>query len=181
MSTTRLTEPGSGFAAAPAEPVGALRRLAAWVVVRSRLWRLVRYGATSGLSTILSEAMLIGLTATGTLGATASALLANVVGSVPAYLLSRYWIWPEANRARIGRQMTLYWVTSIVSTVASTVVTKVVAQAIPFHGATRGLVLGAAFFGTYGTLWLAKFAVYHHWLFARAAVPSSSLPGPELL
>lgn len=154
-------------------PAGALRRLSAWTLGHPRWGRLVRYGATSGVSTLFSEGMLIGLTATATLGATSSALLANFVASVPSYLLSRYWIWPEAGRDRVGRQVGLYWTTSILSTAVSTAVTKIVAANIALRGTPRALVLGAAFLGTYGVMWFAKYLVYHRWLFVRAPAPST--------
>jgi putative flippase GtrA len=177
MSVSQLSE--SGLERTPDRSLGGLRRLSSRLLADKRWGRLIRYGATSGVSTVMSEAMLIGLTATATLGATSSALLANLVASVPSYLLSRYWIWPDAGRDRVGRQVTLYWTTSIISTVLSTVVTKVVAANISMHGTPRALVLGAAFLGTYGALWFAKYVVYHRWLFVGP--PPSTEPTPETL
>ncbi len=177
MSITELSE--SGQEVAPGKFLGILGRSYARFVTGQRWGRLIRYGATSGVATVFSEGMLIGLTATATLGATSSALLANLVGTVPSYLLSRYWIWPEAERDRVGRQVSLYWITSITSTVCSTVVTKVVATSITLHGIPRASVLGAAFLGTYGALWFAKYAFYHRWLFVRPAPEGTQEPVPE--
>jgi putative flippase GtrA len=176
MSVTELSKSPQEV---PCKSLSGLRRLYLRFVTGQRWGRLIRYGATSGMSTVFSEAMLIGLTATATLGATSSALLANLVATVPSYLLSRYWIWPEADRDRIGRQVSLYWITSILSTVLSTVVTKVVASSITIHGDPRALVLGAAFLGTYAVFWFAKYVMYHRWLFVGSAPDSTPEPTPE--
>lgn len=168
MSVTDVTEGDLEAPERTSGPVRHFKRMTATLVARPRLWRLVRYAATSGLSTVLSEVTLVSLIATGA-GATTAALLANVAGSVPSYLLSRYWIWPEAPRDRVARQVSIYWVTSLVSTVLSTGVTKLVAVEVPLHGTERDVVLGAAYLATYAALWLVKFVAYHRWLFSPAA------------
>src|ERR1700733_991592 len=74
--------------------------------------RLFRYAATSAISLGISEVCLLALYSSRTFGVTTSALIATLAGTIPSYLLSRYWIWSEANRKRVGRQVVLYWATS---------------------------------------------------------------------
>ncbi len=154
-------------------PFGALSRLVvgsrALLAANGRLVRVLRYAITSGLSTVVSEVILVSLLGTQTLGATSAALLANVAGGTFSYLLSRYWIWSEAERTRTARQLTLYWATSAVSWLLSTVVTRVVAHNLPLEGTERLVVIGAAFFATYTVLWLAKFSIYQRFVFTRTA------------
>lgn len=139
-----------------------------------RLLRMARYLVTSGLCTVVSEAILVSLIGTKTLGATSSALLANVAGGLVSYLLSRYWIWSEAERTRTVRQLVLYWATSGVSWLCSTLVTREVAHHLPLQGTERLIVIGVAFFATYAVLWLAKFSIYQRFVFIRLRVPGSS-------
>lgn len=145
-------------------------------VVRSQdgwrtLRRIGRYFVTSGLATVLSEAALLACYASGALGATSAAVVANLAGAIPSYLLSRYWIWPEADRAHVGRQVGLYWMTSLVSTVVSTATTGFAGyllRGMPDSTLRDGLV-GLTYVGTYGLLWLAKFVVYQRVVFRGTA------------
>lgn len=132
---------------------------------RGRLRRIVRYASTSVISTIISETVLLSLFANHVLGAISSALLATVAGTLPSYFLSRYWIWPEADRKRPARQVTAYWVISFVALAVSSGATGIAARLAPHHGATRDIVVGTVYLGTYGLLWLGRFIVYQRFVF----------------
>ena len=92
--------------------VGRVRGL---VAGRQDHRRIFRYAATSLIALAVSEVCLVALDAETAMGATLAALLANFAGTAPSYLLSRYWIWSEADRRRPARQVVLYWTTSLVS------------------------------------------------------------------
>jgi putative flippase GtrA len=145
---------------------------------RIRLRRIVRYASTSAISTIISETVLLSLFANHILGAISSALLATVAGTLPSYFLSRYWIWPEADRKRPARQVTAYWVISFVALAVSSGATGLGARLAPHHGATRDIVVGTVYLGTYGLLWLGRFIVYQRFVFLghsdRHAVAASA-------
>ena len=85
--------------------------------VRRTITKLVRYGATSAIALGISEVALLVAAAAG-ISATLSAVIGNLAGTVPSYLMSRYWIWAEAPRERIGRQVIQYWMTSLVSMIS---------------------------------------------------------------
>ncbi len=143
---------------------------------RARRW--FRYIVTSGISTVLSEAVLLGLYAIGGVGAFWAAMLANLVGAAQSYLMSRYWIWPEANRERAGRQVVLYWLTSVASMLISSTVTQVSSQHAPEGQAAHAVVVGVAYVGTYALLWVAKFLVYQKVIFTgRRGDHSVPTPG----
>jgi putative flippase GtrA len=151
--------------------------LRVWVdrVMRSpRAHKLLRYALTSGVATGVSEVTLLALYASGFLGATGSAVLANLVGSVPSYLLSRYWIWPEADRSGAARQMGLYWFTSVVSLVFSTAGTSLAGAHAPAGHTAHVIMVGAAHIGTVAVLWVAKFLVYQRFIFSRSAVTETA-------
>ncbi|MBO0885854.1 MAG: GtrA family protein, partial [Acidimicrobiales bacterium] len=130
-----------------------------------RFRRLWRYIITSVVATVGSEVTLLVLYGTRTLGAFTAAVIANLAGTIPSYPMSRYWIWPEADRDKPARQMAGYWVVSLVSLLVSSGITKLAAVNAPSSGAARLFVVGGAYVGTLVLLWLAKLAVYHWVLF----------------
>ena len=147
------------------ESVGPTRSWLRSASRRARSWRWLRYLLTSGLSTVISEAALVTLYAAGVTGATMAAVLATLVGTVPSYLISRYWIWPEADRRGLGRQMTLYWLTTAASLVVSSLATGAAAAHAPAGKELHVLVASIAYVGTYLTLWVVKYMVYQRVVF----------------
>jgi putative flippase GtrA len=163
-------------AGAGSSPAAAGRRSSSVGEVADRVMRsprankLMRYALTSGVATGISEVTLLALYASGFLGATGSAVLANLAGTVPSYLLSRYWIWPEADRSGAARQMGLYWFTSVVSLVFSTAGTSLAGAHAPAGHTAHVVMVGSAYIGTVAILWVAKFLVYQRFIFSRSAV-----------
>ncbi len=146
---------------------------------RAGIGRLVRYGATSVLAFGVSEITLVVLYGRGLLGATAAALAANLAGTVPSYLLSRYWIWREAPRRRVGRQIVLYWTVSAVSIAASSIATGLVAAVVPRAAPFHVAIVAAGFLVISVVLWLAKYAVYERVVFpTRGAREATAGPAP---
>ncbi len=175
--TTGTAPPGTREAGSVAEEghlfPGTPAWLWSWLRERPRLNRLLRYAATSGVATLVSEVTLVGLYAGRLLGASGSSIVANVAGAVPSYLLSRYWIWPEADRTGAARQVTLYWVTSVVSLVVSTAGTSLAAAHAPAGHTAHTIVVGTSYIGTYALLWVAKYLVYQRVIFSRRAEAGS--------
>jgi putative flippase GtrA len=133
--------------------------------LRNHSQRLFRYAFTSGLSLGISEACLLALYSTRTFGATSSALLATLAGTIPSYLLSRYWIWSEANRKRVGRQVVLYWATSLASMGITAAGTGLITHAAPGGHRAHVIFAGAAFLAMNVILWFTKYLVYQKVIF----------------
>ena len=70
----------------------------------------------------VSEITLLFLYGFHVMGATLAAVVANLVATVPSYLMSRYWIWSASPRARVGRQVVMYWTTSLLCITGTKVV-----------------------------------------------------------
>ena len=152
-----------GGAGVPTIP-GGNRILAALALRRTQVARLVRYTATSVVAFTVSEALLLVLYGTGALKAGPAALVANVAATVPSYLMSRYWIWRDAPRTRVGRQVVLYWSTSAVCILLTSLATGAigrVADGHPYHLA----IVGLGFLVVNVVFWLGKFALYHWVIF----------------
>ena len=127
----------------------------------------------------LSEAILLILCGTGTTGATVGALIANVATTIPSYLMSRYWIWKDAERSRVGRQVVLYWATSAASIILTSLATGALAKLIPVGQRFHLVLIGVAFLVVNVFFWFAKFVVYHKFIFpsdsAERAAPSTTV------
>ncbi len=134
------------------------------------LRRLARYGFTSVLAFGVSEVVLLVLGAATHLGATTEALIANLVGVLPSYGLSRYWIWSEADRRRPVGQASRYWLTSVASMVISSFATGFAAHHAPRGHNLHLVVLGGAYFLISVVLWVAKYVAYQTVVFRTPAI-----------
>jgi|SRR5579871_6493378 len=137
----------------------------------------MRYGVTSIVALGVSEATLLIIIATHLTGATVAAAIATFSGMLPSYLLSRYWIWPEADRQRTGRQVALYWSISIVAMLITSFATGFVAHHSPARGVERVAVVGLGFLGINLVLWVAKYVAYQKVVFRPAAPANSPTAG----
>ena len=140
-----------------------IRRRPGWL--RAHRGRVGRYALASVVATGVSEATLLELYGAHLLGASAAAVAASAAGVIPSYLMSRYWIWPEADRHRPGRQAVAFWAVALISLGLCTLLTGVAAANSPSGHLSHLAVVGVAYVGTYGMLWVAKFAVYQRYLF----------------
>jgi putative flippase GtrA len=147
------------------EPEVSSRRSPFVTRLQNHSQRLFRYAATSGISLGISEVCLLALYSTRTFGATSSALLATLAGTIPSYLLSRYWIWSEANRKRAGRQVVLYWATSLASMGITAAGTGLITHAAPGGHRAHVIFAGAAFLAMNVILWVTKYLVYQKIIF----------------
>jgi putative flippase GtrA len=159
----------------PAVALGRERRPASvpWTTSRARRWW--RYAVTSVVATAASETTLLLVYGLHLMAASWAAVVASLAGSIPSYAMSRYWIWPEADRRRPGRQAVAYWVVALVSLGLSSLVTGLAAANGPAAGAARLWVVGLAYIGTYGGLWILKFVVYQTLLFHPTELPVNGM------
>lgn len=156
-----------------APAASAIGRLA----TSSRRWW--RYALTSVVATGASETTLLVVYGLHLVSASWAAVIASLAGSAPSYLMSRYWIWPEADRRRPGRQMVAYWVVALVSLGVSSAVTGIAGANAPASGTARLVVVGLAYIGAYGGLWIAKFVLYQRFLFVSPRSSGAFAPVPS--
>jgi putative flippase GtrA len=135
---------------------------------RGDIARLARYAATSGIAFAVSEATLLILYGLNLTTATVAALIASLVGTVPSYLLSRYWIWREAARERVLRQVILYWIVSISCIALTSLLTGALASFAPVGHPFHLLVVAIGYPIVMLTFWLIKFVVYQRIIFPNA-------------
>jgi len=137
-------------------------------VGRADVARLARYAATSGVAFAVSEMTLLILYGLDLTTATVAALLASFAGTVPSYLLSRYWIWREAARERVLRQVILYWIVSIGCIALTSLLTGALASFAPAGHPFHLLVVAIGYPIVMLTFWLIKFVIYQRVIFRTA-------------
>ncbi len=130
--------------------------------------RMFRYSATSVICLGISEATILILTATNLFGATTAALIANFAGVIPSYLLSRYWIWKEADRKNTTQQIILYWAISIISILINSFGTGFITHHSNTTGNEHLEVVGGSFLALNFITWIAKYVAYQKVVFKIA-------------
>ena len=77
--------------------------------------RVMRYTGGSVVAFTTSEIVLVLCYATGIFGTTGATVAAFFAGAIPNYVLNRQWVWERRGRVRIGREVILYAIVSVVS------------------------------------------------------------------
>ena len=79
-------------------------------------------------------------------------LAAWMVSTVPAYLLSRAWVWRRSGRHRLGGEVLTFWIMALVGLGLSSLVVAAVE-----HFTQRTLLVVAGNLAAYGAVWVAKY------------------------
>ena len=79
-------------------------------------------------------------------------LAAWMVGTAPAYLLSRAWVWQRRGPHRLGGEVLTFWVMALVGLALSSLAVGIVERYTP-----RTVLVMAGNLGAYGVVWVAKY------------------------
>ncbi|HSS08465.1 MAG TPA: GtrA family protein [Acidimicrobiales bacterium] len=132
--------------------------------------RFFRYSIGSIVAIVASEVAFVLCYASGLLGTTGSSIVAFVAGAVPNYVLNRSWAWERKGRPRIGREVILYAVVSLVSLISAAAATGWVSRIAPHFTAshaTRTALVATAYLATYGVLFIIKFVIFQRVVFVE--------------
>ncbi len=116
-----------------------------------------RYLAVSIINIFNSQALLyIANSIWGWPGGWAN-VFAAILASIPAYLLSRAWVWEKRGGHSMRREVLPFWVITFVGLVVSSV-----AAALADRQFGAGLLVNVASLGAYFIVWVAKFVLLDH-------------------
>lgn len=122
--------------------------------------RATRYTAGSVVATVCSEVAFLLLYGVAHTGSTAATVLGWLAGAVPNYLLNRSWAWGRKGRPQLAREL-LPYAGIVAGTLAVASVTThyagIGAASVTELDWLRVLLVGAAFLGTYGVLFVVRF------------------------
>ncbi len=114
--------------------------------------KALRYCGVSVVNVTVGVSVLVVCHALFGWTAVQSNLAAWAVGTTPAYLLSRAWVWQQSGRHRIGSEVITFWLMAFVGLVLSSLVVRLVE-----HLAENTLAVVAGNLSAYGLVWIAKY------------------------
>jgi putative flippase GtrA len=141
--------------------------------------KIARYAIGSVIALLTSVVVFALLYVLG-VGTTACSIAAFLAGAVPNWILNRRWAWKVRGQVAFLREIVGYVAISLLALVASSAATgwtQSQVQTIPAHHGIRVILVTASYVAVQAILFVAKFVVYEHWVFAgrsrlRAAVRS---------
>lgn len=125
--------------------------------------RLVRYAMVSGVSVLVSFAVLTLVYGVLQLWTEVpSAFFANIVASFVNYFLNRRWVWGKSGRSNLRREVIPFWIMSIAGIVFALLTASLARKFSNAHDldhlARTVVILGANALA-FGTIWIVKFVI----------------------
>ncbi|MCT2587444.1 GtrA family protein [Actinophytocola gossypii] len=139
--------------------------------------RFARFTVASAIATGISQVVLLTVYWVGwSEDAAAASTIAFLAGSVPHFLMVRYWAWRDTDPGRLRHQLTTYFTVTLISGMASIGLTTVAEQAfLPLVSdqGWRAVMLVASYLAASGPVFLVKFALFDR-AFAHRSYPATS-------
>ena len=134
----------------------------------ARLWReygqkLIRFAGVSVINVTTGQTLLYVCYARLNWPGMLANMVAVAAGSVPAYLLSRHYVWKrEKGDHKVGAEILPFWGLAFVGLVLSTALVGVVDSF-----SDRTLAVQGANAAAFGSLWIVRFVVLEHLLWGE--------------
>lgn len=90
-----------------------------------------------------------------------SNVVSVVIGAIPAYLMSRAWVWRLDGRISMSTEVLPFWGLNLVGFVFSSITVAVMEE-----WTTNSFVVNVARLGAWGVVWVFKYLVLDRYLFA---------------
>ncbi len=136
------------------------------------------YGSVSGIAIAVSWITLFTCLHLG-MGEISGGTVAVMTSTVPAYFLSRRWVWVRQGEGSIRREITMFWLLSFLQFLVSLAILAIAGRYIKPRVESKSLqalLFNIVNLGTYGAMWIGKFLFLNKVLFAeKAPVPEPSL------
>jgi putative flippase GtrA len=141
--------------------------------------KVTRYAIGSVIA-LLTSIVVFALMYVAGAGTTACSIGAFIAGAIPNWILNRRWAWKVEGQVAFLREIVAYLAISLIVLVASAAATGWTKQEVSGlthpHG-LRVLLVTASYVFVQAALFVVKFVIYEHWVFAgrsrlRAAVRS---------
>jgi putative flippase GtrA len=144
--------------------------------------RLSRYTVGSLICFAIAEVVFVALFWPHVLGARGAAVVASIAGVIPGYYLNRTWTWGRQQRSNFWREVVPYWTIAVTSTILAALATGAAnSAAIDEPRATRTLINGGAYMAAYGVIFVAKYLIFHNWLFKPSSPVALGGTGDEVV
>ncbi len=129
--------------------------------------RLARFTVASAIATGISQVVLLAVYGWTAVDATVASTIAFLAGSVPHFLMVRYWAWPPG---KLRAQLATYLTVTLVGGLASIgLTTAAEALVLPLLSeGWRPVALTLSYLAASGPVFVAKFAIFDRVFAARA-------------
>jgi putative flippase GtrA len=129
----------------------------------------LRYMGVSVINVVFGQVLLIGAYSLIGWDAVPSQVFAALVGSVPAYLLCRAWVWKVDGVISFTREILPFWGLALLGLMTSVMAVDLAANWAEGRWGVGGmaqLAVTAASLGAFGIVWVIKYVVLDQLLFA---------------
>lgn len=123
--------------------------------------KLFRYGAVSAFNVVFGQILLYGAQTVLGWAPVVSNVFSVMVGTVPAYFLSRYWVWEKRGKSHLMREVLPFWIITLIGFALSTAAVWFVAS----RWDPTPIVINLTNLAAFGVVWVAKFVILDQVLF----------------
>ncbi|MCP4224215.1 MAG: hypothetical protein GY773_12780 [Actinomycetia bacterium] len=128
--------------------------------------KLLRYCGVSVVNVVVGQSILaVGLEVLD-MGGVSAQFAAAMISAVPAYILSRQWVWKQDGRVSFRSEVLPFWIMAVVGLVFAVSMIAIVERST-----SSTIAIMATSLGSYGVVWVAKYvfldkvmwaALHHH-------------------
>ena len=123
--------------------------------------KLIRFGAVSAFNVLFSQVLLYAAQTALEMPPVAANVATVAVGTIPAYLLSRYWVWQKKGKSHWMKEVLPFWVLTFIGFALSTAAVWFVAD----RWDPAPIVINLTNLAAFGVVWLSKFVILDRILF----------------
>ncbi|MDH3752577.1 MAG: GtrA family protein [Acidimicrobiia bacterium] len=128
--------------------------------------RFVRYCGVSAVSVMIGQSLLLIAYAVIRLEATTANIVAVSIGTLPAYLLNRHWVWQKSGPNRLWREVVPFWAMAFLGLLLSTIAVAIVSQRWDTF-----IAISTANIAAFGLVWVGRYFVLDKVMFGAKSEP----------
>jgi len=132
--------------------------------------KLVRFGAVSAFNVLFGQVLLYGAQTVLDWPPVTSNVFSVAVGTIPAYILSRYWVWEKRGKNHFMREVLPFWILAFIGFALSTAAVWFVAD----RWDPDPIVINLTSLAAFGVVWAAKFVILDRILFKNEETAPAS-------
>ncbi len=134
--------------------------------------KLLRYCGVSVINVLIGQSILAVCLEVFEMGGVPSQITAAMISAVPAYILSRQWVWKADGRVSFRSEVLPFWIIAIIGLVFSASMIAVVESSTD-----ATIALMATSLMAYGVVWVAKYLFLDKVMWA--ALHHDTTPAPD--
>lgn len=132
-----------------------------------------RYSVVSAVSIVITQAVFFFTYGIFRVGSPQECnIIAAVAATAPSYYLNRNWAWGRGGSSHLWKEVVPFWVVAILGLLFSLLAVGLAQDVVSgpsFTHLEATLILNFTVLTSYGILWVGKFLLFNHLLFAESA------------